>query len=102
MPHLIRFGIVLARSAGALAPVQVDQEFHVFDFRPAFVPKAANFFGLQLADLAAGPSAQSQLRTNQPNRAFEMIRPKLGRLGHLPGSFEGAKTKGDYILNLTN
>ena len=60
------------------------QDFGLFDFQPVFVPKAANSVGLQLADLTARPIALSQLRPNQPNRAFEIVRPKMGELARLP------------------
>ena len=60
------------------------RDFGLFDFRPVFVPKAANSVGLQLADMIARPIALSYLRPDQPNRAFEVIRPKLGNLGLLP------------------
>ena len=60
------------------------QDFGLFDFQPVFVPKAANSVGLQLADLTARPIALSHLRPNQPNRAFEIVRPKIGGLAQLP------------------
>ena len=60
------------------------QDFGRFDFQPVFVPKAANSSGLQLADLTARPIALSHLRPDQPNRAFEIIRPKIGGLAQLP------------------
>ncbi|MFN3262116.1 MAG: DUF3800 domain-containing protein [Pikeienuella sp.] len=59
-------------------------DFGRFDFQPVFIPKAANASGLQLADLTARPIALSQLRPGQPNRAFEIIRPKLGGLKCFP------------------
>ena len=60
------------------------RDFGRFDFHPVFVPKAANSAGLQLADLTARPIALSQLRPNQANRAFEIIRPRIGGLQCLP------------------
>ncbi len=60
------------------------RDFGLFDFQPVFVPKAANSVGLQLADLTARPIALSHLRPNQPNRAFEIVRPKIGGLTQLP------------------
>lgn len=60
------------------------QDFGLFDFQPVFVPKAANSVGLQLADLTARPIALSHLRPEQPNRAFEIVRPKIGGLAQLP------------------
>ena len=59
-------------------------DFSRFDFQPVFIPKAANASGLQLADLTARPIALSQLRPGQPNRAFDIIRPKLGGLKCFP------------------
>jgi hypothetical protein len=59
-------------------------DFSRFDFQPVFIPKAANASGLQLADLTARPIALSRLRPDQPNRAFEIIRPKLGGLKCFP------------------
>lgn len=59
-------------------------DFSRFDFQPVFIPKAANASGLQLADLTARPIALSQLRPGQPNRAFDIIRPKLRGLKCFP------------------
>ncbi len=53
-------------------------DFSRLDFQPVFVPKASNAAGLQLADLTARPIALSHLRPGQPNRAYEIIQPKLG------------------------
>jgi len=59
-------------------------DFSRFDFQPVFIPKSANAAGLQLADLTARPIALSRLRPDQPNRAFEIIRSKLGGLKCFP------------------
>jgi hypothetical protein len=59
-------------------------DFSLFDFQPVFVPKATNSTGLQLADLTARPIALSRLRPDQPNRAFDIIRPKLRGLKCFP------------------
>lgn len=59
-------------------------DFSRFDFQPVFIPKAANSSGLQLADLTARPIGLSRLRPDQPNRAFEIIRPKLRGLKCFP------------------
>lgn len=53
-----------------------------YPFRPVFASKKANSCGLQIADLVARPIGLSQIRPDQPNRAFEIlkgkdIRPKL-------------------------
>ena len=60
------------------------RDFALFDFQPVFVPKAANPVGLQLADLTARPIALLHLRPNQPNRAFEIVRRKIGVVAQLP------------------
>ena len=59
-------------------------DFSSFDFQPVFIPKSANSSGLQLADLTARPIGLSYLRPNQPNRAFNTIKPKLGELKCFP------------------
>lgn len=59
-------------------------DFSRFDFQPIFMPKAANSTGLQLADLTARPIGIAQLRPGQPNRAYDLIRPKLGGLKCFP------------------
>ena len=58
--------------------------FSRFDFQPIFVPKSANSSGLQLADLIVRPVALSQLRPDQPNRAFAIVQPKLAGLKRFP------------------
>lgn len=59
-------------------------DFGRFELHPVFVPKAANSVGLQLADLTARPIALSYLRPDQPNRAFEIVRPRIGGIECLP------------------
>ncbi|MDP2877479.1 MAG: DUF3800 domain-containing protein [Holophaga sp.] len=59
-------------------------DFLKLRFEPVFVPKAANSVGLQLADLTARPIALNSLRPGQKNRAFEIIKPKLGGLKCFP------------------
>lgn len=59
-------------------------DFSRFDFQPVFIPKAANSTGLQLADLTARPIGLARLRPEQPNRAFDLIRPKLGEVKWFP------------------
>lgn len=54
-----------------------DVDFSKIAFHPRFSSEAANSTGLQLADLTARPIALKTLRPNQPNRAFEIIEPKL-------------------------
>ena len=60
------------------------KDFGLFDFQPVFVPKAANSVGLQLADLTARPIALSRLRPERPDRAFKVVRPKIGGSARLP------------------
>lgn len=54
---------------------RTDLQNAAFSIR--FVSKRANCSGLQLADLTARPTGLHVLRPNQPNRAFEIIKPKL-------------------------
>ena len=61
-----------------------SSDFSLIDFKPVFVKKAANATGLQLADLTARPIALRQLRPNQPNRAVDVIWPKIGDLKCFP------------------
>ncbi len=67
-----------------IAASRAPRDFGRFALHPIFVSKAANSVGLQLADLTARPIALSQLRPNQPNRAFDIIRPKIGAMKCLP------------------
>jgi len=69
------------------------RDFSLFEFQPVFVPKAANSVGLQLADLTARPIALSHLRPDQPSRAFEIVRPKIGGLAKFPWAAEAGKSK---------
>lgn len=59
-------------------------DFGRFDFQPVFMTKATNAAGLQLADLTARPIALSRLRPGQVNRAYDIIRPKLGEVKCFP------------------
>lgn len=52
-------------------------EMPCFDIH--FVSKQANSCGLQLADLIARPIGLRILRGDQPNRAFDIIQPKVWR-----------------------
>lgn len=47
------------------------------DWTPHFVSKKTNSSGLQMADLTARPIGLSILRPDQPNRAFDTLRPKI-------------------------
>jgi Protein of unknown function (DUF3800) len=51
----------------------------VLPFDLVMIPKTSNSAGLQLADLIARPIGLHQLRPGQPNRAFDLIHPKLCR-----------------------
>jgi len=55
--------------------------------RLVMADKRANSEGLQLADMVARPVALSVLRPGQPNRAFDILRPKFWK----PASGEGLK-----------
>ena len=59
-------------------------DFRQVDFKLVFQAKSVNSTGLQLADLTARPIALNTLRPKQTNRAFEIIRPKLGGLKRFP------------------
>lgn len=50
-------------------------------FNIVFGDKKANSTGLQIADLTACPTGLNFLRPGQPNRAFDIIQPKLERIG---------------------
>lgn len=52
-------------------------DFSDIPFHSIFLPKKSNSTGLQLADLTARPIGLSHLRPDQPNRAFDLIRPKI-------------------------
>lgn len=51
-----------------------------FPFEIVFAHKQSNSSGLQLADLVARPIGMSVIRPAQPNRAFELLKPKLVRI----------------------
>lgn len=52
---------------------------HPLPFALVMADKRTNSEGLQLADMVARPVALSVLRPGQPNRAFEVLLPKLWR-----------------------
>lgn len=52
-------------------------DFSTTNFRHRFLDKKSNCSGLQLADLVARPIALRTLRPMQPNRAFEILAPKI-------------------------
>lgn len=54
-----------------------QSDFRAIDWEPIFVDKKCNSSGLQLADLMARPIGLKVLRPLQPNRAFDVLRPKL-------------------------
>lgn len=59
----------------------VRRDFSRVQWEPVFVDKRANSSGLQLADLMARPLGLRVLRPKQPNRAFDVLRPKLAPNG---------------------
>lgn len=52
-------------------------DFGRCQFSPVFVAKAANLAGHQISDLIARPLALNALRPDQPNRAVDMIWPRV-------------------------
>jgi hypothetical protein len=48
-----------------------------WNFEVVFADKKSNSAGLQMADLVARPIGMSVLKPNQPNRAFDAVKPKL-------------------------
>ena len=59
-------------------------DFTICEFEPVFVPKAANLAGHQIADLIARPLALKALRPLQPNRATDVLAPKIGYFKTFP------------------
>ena len=59
-------------------------DFTQLQWEPLFVDKRSNSSGLQLADLMARPIGLKVLRPLQPNRAFELLQPKLRHGGLKP------------------
>lgn len=72
----------IATNGGRWGFKQAD--FSVCEWEPLIVPKRVNSSGLQLADLAARPVGLHSLRPDQPNRAFELLQPKLKGLKPFP------------------
>jgi hypothetical protein len=60
-------------------------------FTIQFADKKVNSDGLQFADMTARPIGMSILRQDQPNRAFEILKPKLHRDG--TGKYQGVGLK---------
>ncbi len=58
--------------------------FEKMRFEPVFVAKAANLAGHQITDLIARPLALGALRPDQPNRAADVIRPRVNDLKVFP------------------
>jgi len=54
-------------------------DFSAIRYVPVVTKKDANSTGLQLADLTARPIALHSLRPTQPNRAYDLIAPKLSQ-----------------------
>ena len=74
----------IAANVGGWGWRQTD--FSVCEWEPLFVPKSSNASGLQLADLAARPIGLRSLRPLQPNRAFDVLAPKIKALKTFPES----------------
>lgn len=62
---------------GAAPTYMMQPHVHETAFSMHFLSKSANSAGLQLADLIARPIGLKALRPQQPNRAFDIIEPKL-------------------------
>ena len=62
----------------------LEPDFQSVVFNIRFINKTANSTGLQLADLMARPIALHTFRPEQPNRAYEIIEPKLAALKNFP------------------
>jgi hypothetical protein len=60
------------------------QDNHMPCFDIIFSSKQSNAAGLQLADLIARPIGLHALRPNQPNKAYDIIQPKLCGLKFFP------------------
>jgi len=65
----------IAGNAGSWGWRRLD--FTICEWEPLIVPKSVNSSGLQLADLAARPIGLQVLRPDQPNRAMDILRPKI-------------------------
>jgi hypothetical protein len=61
---------------------QVD--FSCCEWVPHFIPKTSNSTGLQIADLAARPVGLQVLRPGQPNRAYDVVGPKVRAMKTFP------------------
>jgi hypothetical protein len=61
-----------------------QSDFTRIQWEPLFVDKRSNSSGLQLADLMARPIGLKILRPLQPNRAFDVLQPKLRHGGLKP------------------
>lgn len=72
----------ITANAGGWGAKRID--FTACDWEPILAAKRCNSSGLQLADLVARPLGLNALRPDQPNRAFEILRPKLKTLKAFP------------------
>lgn len=72
----------ITANVGGLGLKQTDFSSCVWE--PIMAPKSCNSSGLQLADLVARPIGLQNLRPLQPNRAFDILRPKLKALKSFP------------------
>jgi hypothetical protein len=84
---------VVVESRGRREDMELEVEFRricsgenaskrCFPFQIIMADKRTNSEGLQLADMVARPVALSVLRPDQPNRAWEILRPKVWRGAH--------------------
>jgi hypothetical protein len=81
----IQFGRVCRNEHDWDVPFRLNIPEMPFALR--FADKKENAIGLQLADLIAHPIGRHVLKPTQPNRAFDVLRPKL--LTRSPGNYAG-------------
>jgi hypothetical protein len=72
----------IAANVGGWGLKRVD--FSACQWEPVLAPKSCNSSGLQLADLVARPIGLQSLRPAQPNRAFDVLKPKLTLMKAFP------------------
>lgn len=80
---------ILFERRGPKEDAEVEEEFervcaqnatgHALPFAAVLCPKACNSPGLQLSDLVARPVGRKMIDPAQPNRAYDILEPKLRR-----------------------
>ncbi len=69
----------LVKAFGRIAE-RTSQKNRPHSFEKLYVAKSSNSLGLQLSDLVARPFGVAALRPDQPNRAYEILIPKIQSL----------------------